>query len=331
MNISYKALYVTETPDGFHRSVTSLNTDQLPQNDVLIKVHFSSLNYKDALSATGNKGVTRKYPFTPGIDAAGVVAGSKSDLFKPGDNVLVTGYDLGMNTPGGFGQYISVPAKWVVPLPGNLSLTESMIFGTAGFTAGLSLHRLETNGLSPEKGSVLVTGATGGVGSLAVMLLKKAGYKIVAVTRKDDKTGYLKSIGAEEVISTDEFIDDSSKPMIKGSFAGVVDTVGGKTLETALKSLSPWGSVAACGLTQSPAFSTTVYPFIIRGNNLLGINSAETPMEVRLEIWKRLSGGLKPDNLNAIAAVCGLNELNNYIDAILKGGITGRIVVDLNR
>jgi len=331
MTIAYKALYVTETPGGFRREVTTLNTAQLPKNSILIRVDYSSLNYKDALSATGNKGVTRRYPFTPGIDACGTVAKSEASDFREGDNVLVTGYDLGMNTPGGFGQYISVPADWVVPLPENLTPAESMILGTAGFTAGLSLHRLEMNGLSPDQGKVLVTGATGGVGSLALMLLKKAGYSTIALTRKRDKMDYLRKIGAAEVILLDSFIDESDKPMIKGNYSAVVDTVGGKVLETAMKSLSMWGSVAACGLTQSPLLSTSVYPFIIRGNNLLGINSAETSMKLRKEIWKKLSSNLKPEKLNDIATVTGLDGLNSYIDTILSGGITGRVLVDLNK
>ncbi|NUN09017.1 MAG: YhdH/YhfP family quinone oxidoreductase [Ignavibacteriaceae bacterium] len=325
----YKALYVTETPGGFIREVTTLNTNLLPANEVLIEVYYSALNYKDALSATGNKGVTKKYPFTPGIDAAGVVAQSSSPAFKEGDKVLVTGYDLGMNTPGGFGQYISVPAGWVVPLPSGLSLRESMILGTAGFTAGLALHRLETNGLDPAKGKVLVTGATGGVGSLSLMILKKAGYTTVAVTRKKEKEEYLLSIGADEAVLSSDYTDESAKPMIKGEWAGVIDTVGGKILETSLKSLSMWGSVAACGLTQSSGFSSTVFPFIIRGNNLLGVNSAETPMNLRREIWDRLSGDLKPDKLESIETVCSLEQLSGFIDQILKGEITGRVIPDL--
>lgn len=328
--MQYKALYIQETTAGFIRSIVKLDTENLPENEVLIRVHYSALNYKDALSATGNKGVTKKYPFTPGIDAAGEVIQSSSPLFREGDKVLVTGYDLGMNTPGGFGQYISVPSGWVVPLPQTLTLKESMILGTAGFTAGLALHRLETNGLRTDKGKVLVTGATGGVGSLALMILKKAGYTTAAVTRKQDKADYLRSIGADEVVLTSQFIDESAKPMIRGQWAGVIDTVGGKVLETALKSLAMWGSVAACGLTQSSGFTTTVFPFIIRGNNLLGVNSAETPMDMRFEIWKRLSSELKPSGLESIATVCGLSQLNGYIDEILKGGVTGRVIVDLN-
>ncbi len=304
--------------------------DDLPDGDVLINVKYSSLNYKDALSATGNKGVTRRYPHTPGIDAAGIVEESRSPEFKSGDKVVVTGFDLGMNTTGGFGEFIRVPAEWIVKLPDNLTLKESMIFGTAGFTAALSLHHLEHTGLKKSDGDILVTGATGGVGSLAVAILAHAGYKVTAATGKSDKEEYLKKVGASSVI-TREFVDDlSGKPLLPTRWAGVVDTVGGNILSAAMKSTKYGGGVAACGLTQSPDLNMTVYPFILRGVSLLGIDSAHCPMDVRKLMWDNLAGKWKPDLLNDICFTCGLKDLSSKIDDILEGKITGRTVVDLS-
>lgn len=329
MGKTFRALVVSKEGDNFVREIKEKSIDELPEGDVLINVKYSSLNYKDALSAIGNKGVTRNFPHTPGIDAAGVVEESSDPSFQVGQEVLVTGYDLGMNTDGGFGQYIRVPAGWVVRLPKDLSLRDSMIIGTAGFTAALSVYSLAENNTMPEDGEILVTGATGGVGSMAVALLSKAGYKPVAATGKKDKEEFLKKLGAVRVISRDEVNDKSGKPMLKGIWGGAVDTVGGNILATAIKSTKYMGTVTACGLTQSPEFTSTVFPFILRGVRLIGIDSVELPMDIRLNVWDKLAGEWKLDNLDYLANEIKLDEVDNYIDLILKGKLTGRTLINL--
>lgn len=321
----FKALIVTEENDGsFRRTIGYKKFSELPANEVLIRVVYSSLNYKDALSATGHKGVTRSYPHTPGIDAAGVVAESSSPLFKPGDNVIVTGYDLGMNTSGGFGQYISVPAGWVVPLPEGLILEESMMLGTAGFTAAYALHKLLIAGQQPGDGPVLVTGATGGVGSLAVQLLAKAGFEVLAATGKPDQEPYLKAIGASAVVPRSDTDDKSEKMLLKWRWAGAIDTVGGNILATALKACKPHGNVASLGNALSAQLNTTVFPFILNGINLLGIDSATCPYPTRELLWNNLAGSWKPPRLDLIASPVALEDLNPFIDLILSGKLSGR-------
>ena len=337
--MKFKALIVKESAKGggkFVREVSEKSIDELPAGDVLIKVRYSSLNYKDALSATGNKGVTRNYPHTPGIDAAGIVEESGNNQFKKGDEVLVTGYDLGMNTSGGFAEYVRVPADWVVKLPAGLSLKESMMLGTAGLTAGLSVYKLDEAGIDPacretgKEGEIIITGATGGVGSIALALLSKLGYSTVASTRKKEKENYLKELGAKLIINSDELDDKSGKPLLNRRWKGAVDTVGGNILSTVIRSLDYRCSVASCGNALSPDFNITVFPFILRGVNLLGINSAETPMDLRKNIWQKLAGEWKPNNLENIITECSLEELNEKIDLILQGIITGRILVNLS-
>ncbi|SDJ86645.1 putative quinone oxidoreductase, YhdH/YhfP family [Catalinimonas alkaloidigena] len=329
-SFTYKALRVHEISENqVERSITSCTLDDLPPGEVLVRVHYSSLNYKDALSATGNRGVTRHYPHTPGIDAAGVVEESSDARYQRGDEVIVTSYDLGMNTPGGFGQYIRVPADWVVPRPQGLSLYESMILGTAGFTAALALHKMEQNGQHPDQGPVLVTGATGGVGSSAVALLAKAGYQPIASTGKQDLHAYLEALGATEIISREAVDEPLRKPMLSSRWAGAIDSVGGSTLGTAIRACAPNGNVATCGLVGSPNLSVTVFPFIIRGVNLLGVESAECPMPLRLQIWQKLATTWRIDHLSQIAHLCSLDHLNGYIDLMLQGKTRGRIVVDL--
>ena len=303
--------------------------DDLPDGDLLVRVHYSSLNYKDALSATGHRGVTRRYPHTPGIDAAGVVVESDDDAFRAGDGVIVTSYDLGMNTPGGWGQYIRVPAAWAVPLPEGLSLRQAMIYGTAGFTAGLAVLALQEHGLQPDEGQVLVTGATGGVGSVAVGLLARAGYRVAAATGKPDQEAYLRDLGATEVLSRDDVRDESGRPLLSGRWTGAVDVVGGETLATALKSVAYGGAVASCGLVGSPELPTTVYPFILRAVNLLGIDSQACPMERRRRVWDYLAGPWRLPYLEQVARECSLDELEPEIERILKGQQTGRVVVNL--
>ncbi len=328
MNESFKALVVTETSaEVFTREITNRNISDLPQNDVLIRVHYSSLNYKDALSASGNRGVTRSYPHTPGIDASGIVVNCISGKFKAGDKVIVTGYDLGMNTPGGFGEYISVPSDWVVPLPEQLTIEESMMFGTAGFTAALSLYHLLRCGQSPSDGPVLITGATGGVGSLAVALMAHAGFEVIASTGKLSQYNYLYSLGAKTVIPREETDDKSNRALLRAKWAGAVDTVGGNTLATVIKACKMQGVVACCGNVQSPQLITTVFPFILNGITLAGINSADTPMQLRASIWKHLATVWKTDKLTDICRIVSLNELPDRIEDMLAGKITGRIVV----
>lgn len=325
----FKAMIVREENGKYIRRIEEKSIDDLPQGDVLIQVKYSSLNYKDALSASGNKGVTRKYPHTPGIDAAGIVEESHDKKFNPGDEVIVTGFDLGMNTSGGYGHFIRVPSNWVVKLPSGLSLLESMIYGTAGFTAGLSLLRLEANGLTPSKDEILVTGSTGGVGSLAVAILTKAGYNVTAVTGKSEKENYLRTLGAKIILSREVVDDNSGRSLLPARWGGVIDTVGGNILAAAIKSTKYNCSVAACGLTQSPLLNTWVYPFILRGVNLLGIDSAHCDMSLRLNIWNKLSKEWKPNNLDLIKQECTLDELNHKIDLILQGKITGRVVIKM--
>lgn len=327
---TYRAMVVEETQDNqFDRNIKERSISDLPDGNVLVRVSFSSLNYKDALSATGNRGVTRKYPHTPGIDAAGTVVESQSSAFQAGDDVIVTSYDLGMNTSGGFGQYIRIPADWVVPLPRGLTLKESMIYGTAGFTAGLSLFSLIRT-VKPEDGEILVTGATGGVGSISTAILRKLGYQVVAVSGKSDAADFLLDLGAKRVVTREEVSDESQRPLLKSTWSGVIDTVGGNILATAIKSTHPWGTVTTCGMVASPDLPLTVFPFILRGIKLLGIDSQSCPMEHRQKVWKHLAENWKIDRLQNIYQEVSLEELNPLIDTILKGGIKGRTVVNLD-
>ncbi|MDH5366509.1 MAG: YhdH/YhfP family quinone oxidoreductase [Cyclobacteriaceae bacterium] len=330
MSKIFRALRITEDESGkFHRNIIERNIDDLPDGEVLIKIHYAALNFKDALSSTGNKGVTKNYPHTPGIDGAGVVVESKNNDFKEGDEVLVTSYDLGMNTDGAFAGYIRVPSAWVVKLPSGLSLKESMIIGTAGLTAGIGLYKLEMMGQSPDQGSVAVSGASGGVGSMAVGMLAKAGYQVIASSGKENADEFLKNLGASEVVDRDFINDDSSRPLIKPKWAGAIDTVGGNTLATLLKGCKPGGSVGSCGLVGSPNLSTTVFPFIINGINLLGLDSANFPMKERQKVWNKLASVWKLNNLESVATICTLDELDSYITGMLKGEVKGRVVVEM--
>mgnify|MGYP001827019191 FL=1 len=326
---TFNALVVEAGEDKTYlRQIKKRTVDDLPDGDVLIRVQYSSLNYKDSVSAIGNKGVTRSYPHTPGVDAAGTVADSRVDAFKKGDEVLVTGYDLGMNTSGGFGQYVRVPAGWVVPLPRGLSLKESMIFGTAGFTAGMGILFL-TERVKPEDGPVLVTGATGGVGSVSVAVLAKLGYTVAAVTGKPSEAAFLNGLGASQIVARADAADTSGRPLLKAQWAGVLDTVGGEILATAIKSTHPWGTVTCCGNVASPDLPLTVFPFILRGVRLIGIDSQNCPMDVRLKVWEHLAGAWKVDGLYDLCTEIGLKGLNENIDLILKGLQKGRVVVSL--
>ena len=325
----FNALVVRAGEDNaYFRRIEQRSIDDLPDGDVLIRVYYSSLNYKDALSAIGNRGVTRNFPHTPGIDAAGTVAWSRVRGFKEGDPVLVTGYDMGMNTPGGFGQYVRVPAEWVVPLPEGLTLEESMIYGTAGFTAGMGVFFL-TERVAPESGPVLVTGATGGVGSVAVAVLAKLGYTVAAVTGKTAESDFLKGIGASQIVDRADAADTSGRPLLKGQWAGAIDTVGGEILATTIKSTLPWGTVACCGNVASPELPLTVFPFILRGVRLIGIDSQNCPMDLRLQVWRNLADAWNVTAIEDLSRQIPMDDLSNNIDRILKGQQKGRVVVQL--
>jgi putative YhdH/YhfP family quinone oxidoreductase len=327
--ITYKAMVVEEIEKNkFTRQIRELQVRDLPDNDVLVRVLYSSLNYKDALSATGNRGVTRAYPHTPGIDAAGIVEESRAASVKKGEKVIVTSYDLGMNTKGGFGQYIRVPADWVVKMPQGLDEKQSMIFGTAGFTAGMSVFKL-TQTITPEHGDILVTGATGGVGSMAVAILSRLGYSVMALSGKPD-TGFLTGLGAKAVLPRKDFLADTASPILKPRFAGAVDTVGGDILATAVKSVGQEGIVTCCGNVASPDLPLNVYPFILRGVSLLGVDSQHYPMDLRTLIWGKLAWEWKFEGLDRIYDEIDLYGLSGKIDLILKGELKGRTLVNLN-
>ncbi|KIH76497.1 putative quinone oxidoreductase, YhdH/YhfP family [Geoalkalibacter ferrihydriticus] len=327
---TFKAMIVEEAePKKFTRRIGERKISDLPDGDLLIRVHYSSLNFKDALSATGNKAVTRKFPHTPGIDAAGEVVECSCGRYQPGDQVLVTGYDLGMETDGGFGQYIRIPCDWAVKLPDGLSLRESMIIGTAGFTAGLCVWKLEQAGVQPDAGDILVTGASGGVGSIAVSILARLGYRVVAVTGKTAAADFLKTLGAAEVIGREAVLEGAERPMMKERWAGVVDVAGGDLLAGAIKATRYGGAVTCCGLVGSPDLNINVFPFILRGVSLLGVDSVQCPAEPRLAVWEKLAGLWKPEHLEETASECGLEELEEKIQAILKGQIRGRTLVNM--
>lgn len=326
--MTYKALHVTETEEGVKQQITQLPLKALDTGEVLVRVKYSALNFKDALSATGNKGVTRKYPHTPGIDAAGVVERSSVDAFKKGDEVIVTSYDLGMNHPGAFSEYISVPSSWVVPRPESLSLKEAAAYGTAALTAAIGLDKLEKNGL--QKGqSVVITGATGAVGSFAVKLFSHAGYEVIAVSGKADKKGFLEELGASSVISREDLDLENKRPLLKPKYDAAFDVAGGPILEALLKQVKPEGSVAICGLVGSPSLKTTVFPFILNGINLLGINSAEYPASLRFPLWEKLSSEWKID-MSDLMHEHGMDELLPLIHDMLEGKGWGRAVIKID-
>lgn len=326
---TFRAFRTEEIDGSFKSSIQNLNFETLQENEILVKVSYSSLNYKDALSASGNKGVTRNFPHTAGIDAVGEVLESKSSRFQKEEKVIVTSYDLGMNSDGGFAEYVKVPADWALKIPNGLTEKESMIYGTAGLTAGMSIYNL-VNKVKPEDGKIVVSGSTGGVGSIAISILNKLGYQIVAITGKETEVDYLKSIGASEILLRSEIEAFASKPMLKPLFAGAVDTVGGTILENILKSTNPLGVVCCCGNVASPKLQLTIFPFILRGISLIGIDSQNYPMKERAEVWRKLASEWKPENLMDNFEEVKLEELQEKIDLILKGGIKGRVVVALS-
>jgi len=325
---TFKALVVRENEDGnFARKIENKKFTDLPDNDVLVRVHYSALNFKDALSATGHKGISRVYPHTPGVDAGGVVVKSENEKFKEGDEVVITGHDLGMNTSGGLAEYVSVPSEWVINLPDSLSLKEAMIYGTHGITASMCIYELQKQGITPESGKILVTGSTGGVGSMAVALLAKERYHVIAATGKMDKKDYLLGIGASEVINRSELHDESGKPLLRSRWIGAVDTVGGKTLSTVIAHTGQHGAVCCLGLVESDKFCTTLYPFLLRGLKLIGIDSAEKGIQLKRYLWNQLALEWKPKMLLEMAREVNLEDIDKEIDLILKGGQVGKVLV----
>ena len=315
--------------DEYSWRIETKSVRELPPGDVLIKVDYSSLNYKDALSATGNKGVTKKYPHTPGIDAAGTVAASDNSAFTAGDEVIVSGYDLGMNTPGGFGRYIRVPSSWVLPRPSGLSSLQCMQIGTAGFTAAQSVKTLIDAGLSGEAGPVLVSGATGGVGSMAIVLLKQLGFTVTAVTGKETEHAFLTGLGATDFLNRKQAALGRERMLLRTRWAGVVDTVGGEILASAIKATGYGGTVTCCGNAASGDLPLNVYPFILRAVRLVGIDSANCLLEKRKEIWQLLADRWYIPKLDEMSKTVPLADIGHWISEMLRGRIRRRIVIDL--
>ena len=325
--MKYRALVTTEDNKTFNNSVQVKSLDFLPDNNTLIKVKYSSLNYKDALSASGNKGVTRNYPHTPGIDAAGIIEETSSKKFKKGDEVIVTGYDMGMNTFGGFGEFIKVPEEWIIKKPNNLSLSESMAFGTAGLTAGLCLRKLLQNGLKPDDGKVFVSGVTGGVGIISLMLFSKLGFEVTAITGKMNEKDLLMNLGANEVVDRNDLDVDLLSPLQKPIYSGGIDAVGGKILSNLICSTSQRAAIACCGMVGGLSLDTSIFPFILRGLSLFGIDSAESLLEVKEEVWNSFSSDWKLENIDQNIKDISLDELPSEIEKILKGNQIGRVRV----
>jgi acrylyl-CoA reductase (NADPH) len=325
----YTHLRVYNDNEKFIMKIESQSLKELPDNELLIKVMYSSVNYKDALSCYGNRGVTKNYPHTPGIDSVGVIVNSRVNEFIEGDLVIVTSYDLGMNTNGGFSEYISVPASWAIHLPATLLPKEAMIYGTAGFTAGLSILELINSGITPSSGPVLVTGATGGVGSIALALLAKLNYDVVVATGRMEETEKLMELGASKVIHRDTLNPSPNKALYSEQWAGAIDTVGGSILSGIIKSTNYRGCVTCCGNVAGETIDLTVYPFILRGVKLVGVDSGRTPLKLREEIWKLLSNEWKLDNLELLANTISLSQLPDVIHSIYNGTHKHRTVVKL--
>ncbi len=312
----------------FISSIKDIDIPKIEKDEVLVKALYSSLNFKDALSSIGNKGVTKVFPHITGIDVSGEVVESNNSNFKKGDKVVATGYDLGMNTDGGHQEYVKIPASWLIKIPKGLDEKEIMTFGTAGLTAALSINELQENSIT--NGKVLVTGATGGVGSIAVTILAKLGYEVVTITGKKDKIEYLKSLGANEVILREDFDISNKKPMLSEVYDAVVDTVGGEYLAHALKQIKHSGVATCCGLTSSHELNTNVFPFILRGVRLIGIDSVEIPLEKKEKIWEKIAKEYKNSNLEKLTSQITLDEIKDAYEKILTSKATGRYLVKID-
>lgn len=326
----FKAFKISETADKkIEAGFAQYSLDELDPGEVVVRVAYSDINYKDALAATGKGRILRRQSCIGGIDFSGVVDASTDARFKPGDQVLATGYDLGVAHHGGYAEFARVPADWLVRLPPNLSLSDAMAFGTAGFTAGLGIVRMEQNGLRPENGPVIVSGATGGVGSIAVDSLSRLGYEVVALTGKAEEAGYLKRIGAKEVKLRKDLDLAKIKPLDKALWAGAVDNLGGDVLAWMVSTMRIGGAIASIGLAASVELKSTVMPFILRGVSLLGVDSVNCPMPMREEVWRRLAGEMRPAQLREIVRTIRFAELPSAFDAFVAGKVKGRTVVEI--
>ena len=325
---TFRAFRIFNEDGKISGRIVDARLSELTPGEVVIRASYSSVNYKDALAATGAGKILRRFPVIGGIDVAGIVITSEDARFRPGDPVLVTGYDLGVANDGGYAGYVRVPADWVVPTPRGLSEFEAMTLGTAGFTAGLAVVRLEQNGLTPNHGPVIVTGATGGVGSIAISALAKRGYQVTALTGKDDQHDYLRALGATAILSRHE-LEMGTRSLEKAMWAGAVDAVGGATLAWLTRTMQPWGGIASAGLTGGIELQTTVMPFILRGVSLIGVDSVACPMDIRRKVWKHLSTDMKPADLSTIARDIPLDALPEAFETLLAGAARGRFVVNV--
>ncbi len=326
---SFRAYRIDEQEGRIVARFEELTVDDLSEGNVLVKVSHSTINYKDALAATGIGKILRRYPLNGGIDLAGTVVSSDDAAFQPGTPVLVNGCGLSETVDGGYSEYARIDSASLVPIPEGISPVEAMQIGTAGYTAALAIHRMEQNGQLPEIGPVVVTGATGGVGSIAIDMLGGRGYEVVAVTGKETEEAYLTGIGAHRILLRDQ-IDLGKRPMEKTQWAGAIDNLGGDYLTWLTRTMSYGGNIASIGLAASPALKTTVLPFILRAVCLLGINSVETPRELRLAVWSRIATDLKPRHLDAIShRTIGFDDLPGSFQAYIDGTVTGRVVVQI--
>jgi len=325
----FKAYRIREADKKAVGGFEELALDDLDPGELVVRVAYSSVNYKDALAATGAGKIIRRFPCVGGIDLSGTVTESGDPRFKRGDAVICTSYDLGVSHDGGYAEYARVPADWAVPMPKGMSLFEAMALGTAGYTAALAVTRMETNGLAPGNGPVVVSGATGGVGSIAIDVLSRLGYSVTALTGKESEAGYLKRLGAKEVLSRKDLDLSKIKPLDRATWAGAVDNLGGDVLAWMASTMMTGGAIAAIGLAASMSLNTTVAPFILRGVSLLGIDSGTTPMPVRKELWRRLAGDMRPAHLKEMTRTIAFDELPGAFEGFLKGAAKGRVVVDM--
>ncbi|MGL4781675.1 MAG: YhdH/YhfP family quinone oxidoreductase [Bacteroidales bacterium] len=328
MNI-FKAYRTREVDGHFLSKIEEIPVNTLSENEVLIKVAYSGINYKDLLSIKGNKGITKNYPHTAGIDAAGTIVNDKTGNFTPGEEVVVMGYDLGMNTDGGFAEYISVPSDWILRKPKKFSLKQTMEIGTSGFTAALGISKMIQMGAKPEDGPIIVTGATGGVGVYAVQILSSIGFEVWAVTGKKDSEELLYTLGAKSILSREEINTPKEKPLVRPRWSGGLDTVGGETLVNILKQCKKSGSIATCGNVGGMDLNMTVLPFILNGINLLGINAADTPMEQRKKVWTLLEKYAKPSVVSRSGKEISLEEISSAIESMSNSSHTGRFLIRL--
>ncbi|MBF2655012.1 acryloyl-CoA reductase [Listeria seeligeri] len=326
---SFQALFIEKEEQDTSLHFRDTTIDELPENDVTIEVHYSGINYKDGLAVLPDGKIVSEYPFIPGIDASGVVVETESDRFQVGDEVIVTSYDFGVSYFGGYSEFIRVPAEWVVPLPAGLSLKEAMILGTAGFTAALSVDALEFSGVTPTDGKIAVSGATGGVGSLSSAILSKRNYQVVASSNKADAAEFLQKFGVSEVVTREAFQPEKIRALDKQLFAGAIDCVGGKPLAYLLTAVQYGGAVTTCGMSAGGKLDTTVFPFILRGIQLFGIDSVLCPMPKRESIWNRLATDYKLANFNELATEIPFSELPTALHQVMNGGVTGRYLVKI--